>query len=404
MERTSQRDGPALTISVPRQAAASRRAARALNVFAALGAVALAAAQPGPAFGLSAPATTGAQEGHAGHGASPGGPYLYVANQEAAAVTVIDLETNEVAEIIDLEAMGYGANAKPHHIAVEPDGSFWYVSLIAADRVLKFDRDNELVASVEFTRPGLLAIHPGGRWLFVGRSMAAVNPPQRIGRIDRISMEVEEYDVFIPRPHALAVSPDGESVFTGSLGENSVVTVNAESGEANLLRLPGSGEQPHVLVQYAISPDGRTLVATAELSAKLLVFDVTDPASPKLARQLDVGARPWHPSWSADGRWVWFGNLGADEVTLVDASDWSVAAVVDGEGLSQPHGSALSPDGSRLYVANRNETGAYASADRMGYEAPGGTVVVIDTGRREIVAVIETPPYASGIGLASAPR
>lgn len=332
------------------------------------------------------------------------GPYLYVANQEAAAVTVIDLATHEVVEIIDLEAMGYGANAKPHHIAVEPDGSFWYVSLIAANQVLKFDRDNRLVAEVAFERPGLLALHPNEPWLFVGRSMAAVNPPQRIGRIDRASMEVEEYDVFIPRPHALLASPDGAWVYAGSLGENSVVTVEAESGDAELLRLPGSGEMPHVLVQYAISPDGRTLVATAEMTAKLLVFDVSEPTAPQLVGDLDVGARPWHPSWSEDGRWIWFGNLGANEVTLVDTSDWSVAAVVRGEGLAEPHGSALSPDGTKLYVANRNETGSYTSEDRMGYDAPGGTVVVIDTATREIIDVIETPPYASGIGLASAPR
>lgn len=332
------------------------------------------------------------------------GPYLYVANQEAAAVSVIDLPTHKVVKVIDLEAMGYGANAKPHHIAVEPDGAFWYVSLIAANRVLKFDRENDLVASVEFERPGLLTLHPTEPWLFVGRSMAAVNPPQRIGRIDRTSMEVEEYDVFIPRPHALLASRDGDWVYVGSLGENSVVTVDAESGDADLLRLPGSGQMPHVLVQYALSPDGRTLVATAEMTARLLVFDVSEPTAPALVREVDVGARPWHPSWSADGRWIWFGNLGANEVTLVDASDWSVAAVIRGEGLAEPHGSALSPDGSRLYVANRNETGSYASSDRMGYDAPGGTIVVIDTATREIIDVIETPPYASGIGLASSPR
>ena len=357
----------------------------------ALGVAGLAALLPAPA--RAAPAAF-----------TDTGPFLYVANQEAAAVTVIDLETHEIAEIIDLEAMGYGANAKPHHVAVEPDGSFWYVSLIAANRVLKFNRDNEVIASIEFERPGLLALHPSEPWLFVGRSMAAVNPPQRIGRIDRESMEVEEYDVFIPRPHALLVSPDGEWVYAGSLGENSVVTVDAESGEAELLRLPGSGAMPHVLVQYAISPDGETLVATAEMTARLLVFDVTEPVAPKLVREVEVGTRPWHPSWSADGRWIWFGNLGADEVTLVDTADWSVAAVIRGEGLAEPHGSVLSPDGSRLYVANRNETGAYASSDRMGYDAPGGTVVVIDTATREIIDVIETPPYASGLGLASNPH
>ena len=162
--------------------------------FLALGIAGLAAIYAGGA--AARPASATAAEGR----------YLYVANQEAAAVTVIDLETHEVVEVIDLEAMGFGANAKPHHIAVEPDGSFWYVSLIAANQVLKFDRENNLVASVEFERPGLLALHPAEPWLFVGRSMAAVNPPQRIGRIDRTSMEVEEYDVFIPRPHALLAS------------------------------------------------------------------------------------------------------------------------------------------------------------------------------------------------------
>ena len=332
------------------------------------------------------------------------GPYLYVANQEASAITVIDLSTNEVAEVIDLEAIGYGATAKPHDIAVEPDGSYWYVSLIASNQVLKFDRNNELVGSTEFERPGLLALHPTKNWLFVGRSMAAVNPPQRIGRIDRTTMEVEEFDVFIPRPHAMVVSPDGRWVYTGSLGENSVVTLEAESGDAELLRLPGSGQNPHVIVQYAISPDGGTLVATAELTAKLLVFDLTDPASPELVGELDVGARPWHPSYSPDGRWVWFGNLGANEVTLVDTSDWSVASVVMGEGLAEPHGSVISADGSRLYVANRNERGTYESGDTFGYEAPGGTVVVIDTESGEIIEVIETPPYGTGVGLATSPR
>jgi len=336
--------------------------------------------------------------------AAPAGPLLYVANQDAAAVTVIDQTTNEIWEIIDLEAMGYGANAKPHHIAVEPDGSFWYVSLIAANQVLKFDRDNEFVASVEFERPGLLAIHPTQDWLFVGRSMAAVDPPQRIGRIGRTSMEIEEFEVFIPRPHALESSPDGRWIYTGSLGENSVVTVEAESGDAELLRLPGSGTMPHVLVQYAVSPDGGTLVATAEMTAKLLVFDVTDPTAPELRLEVDVGARPWHPVFSGDGRWIWFGNLGTDEVTLVDTSDWAVAAIVQGDGLAEPHGSALSADGRRLYVTNRNLKGSFLSTRDFGYEGPNGTVVVIDTSTRQIIDVIETPPYAAGVAVASGPR
>jgi len=329
------------------------------------------------------------------------GPFLYVANQEAASVTVIDITTNDVSTVIDLERMGFGATAKPHHIAVEPDGSFWYVSLIAANRVLKFNRANELVASAEFERPGLLALHPTENWLFVGRSMAAVNPPQRIGRVDRATMAIDEFDVFIPRPHALAVGPDGGWVYTASLAENSVVSVEAESGEAELLRLPGSGEHPHVIVQYAISPDGSTLVATAEMTARLLVFDLADPANPALTREVDVGPRPWHPSFTPDGSEVWFGNLGSNEVTVVDTESWTVKDVIKHPAIAEPHGSAISPDGQRVYIASRNEKGTYSGTQDFGFDLPSGTLVVIDRATHRVLGVIETPPYAAGIALAS---
>ena len=56
--------------------------------------------------------------------------------------------------------------AKAHHTAVEPDGSFWYVSLIAAGKVLKFDRQNRLVGDVDFESAaavaGAITPVPGG--------------------------------------------------------------------------------------------------------------------------------------------------------------------------------------------------------------------------------------------------
>ena len=328
-------------------------------------------------------------------------PYLYVANQGAAIVTVIDVSDATVVAVIRLEELGFGPNARPHHVAVEPDGSHWYVSLIGENRVLKFDRENRLVGSLEFERPGMLAIHPTEDWLFVGRSMAAVNPPQRIGMIQRSTMEVEEIDVFVPRPHAIAVSSDGRWVFTSSLAENTIVAVEIESGEAELTRL--GGEEPHVFVQFALSPDGRTLVATAQISGKLLVFDVSDPPDVRLIHEIDVNAEPWHPTYSPDGRFVFFGNLGANTVTVVDAESWTVANVISGEGLSEPHGIAVTPDGRRLFVSSRNVKGAYTPREALGFDEPNGVIAVIDPASRRILQVIEVAPYAAGLGIA-APR
>lgn len=345
----------------------------------------------------SAPTPTA--PGHTGPAAE--GPYVYVANQGAATVTVIDASDASIVAVIRLEELGFGASARPHHVAVEPDGSFWYVSLIGENRVLKFDRENRLVSSLEFERPGMLAVHPTQDLLFVGRSMAAVNPPQRIGMIRRSTMEAEEIDVFVPRPHSIAVSADGRWVFTSSLAENTLVAVNIESGDAELTRL--GGEDPHVFVQFAVSPDGGTLVATAQVSGKLMVFDVSHPPEIRLVREIDVNPEPWHPTYSPDGRYVYFGNLGANTVTVVDAESWSITRVISGEGLSEPHGIAITPDGRRLFISNRNVKGAYAATEALGFEEPNGTIAVIDPVSGRILKVIEVAPYAAGLGVV-APR
>ena len=324
---------------------------------------------------------------------TPEGPRLYVANQEPVTVSVIDIETNSLLRTIDLRELGFSANAKPHHTAVEPDGSFWYVSLIGDGVVLKFSRDDELVGRAEFEVPGLLALHPTEDQLFVGRSMAAVNPPQMIGIIRRSDMSIEEIDVFFPRPHALAVDPRGGHIYSGSLAVNQLASIDLESEELNLVDLEG---EPHTLVQFALSPDGATMVATGQLTGKLLVFDASDPAEIRLRTSVDVGAQPWHPVFTPDGRYVYVGAQESNTISVVDAATWTVADVIEGEGIAEPHGAAVSPDGRYVYVSNRNLNDTYTS--REGRPRGGvGTVVVIDTATRAIVKVIEVDRYAAGM-------
>src|SRR3712207_4268602 len=101
---------------------------------------------------------------------------LYVANQDDATVSIIDARGHKLLETLDLRRYGFGANAKPHHVQVEPDGKSWYVTLIGAGRVVKFDRANKMLGSTQLEVPGLIALHPTQDLMFVGRSMSAVNP------------------------------------------------------------------------------------------------------------------------------------------------------------------------------------------------------------------------------------
>jgi YVTN family beta-propeller protein len=328
------------------------------------------------------------------------GGRLYVASQSSAAVSVIDMSTLEVLETIDLTGLGFTAQAKPHHAAVDPDGEHWYLSLISDWRVLKFDRDNNLVGQAEFETPGMLVADPAENLLYVGRSMAAVNPPQRIGVIDRATMAIEEVDVFMPRPHAIMTAEGGNQVYVASLAVNQMAALQPADEEIELIQVEGD---THTFVQFAISPDGSTLVTGGQMSGLVMVFDLTDPMAPALTNTLEIGGQPWHPTWSPDGRFVYFPQNIANSVAVVDASDWSLAATIEAPSLAEPHGSAISADGSLLFVSGRNTKGGFVTAGKWTDGAEMGTVTVIDTASRQVVKVLEVPPYAAGIG-ASLPR
>ena len=336
---------------------------------------------------------------------------LYVANQGAAMVSVIDMETNMVVRTVDLTALGFPENALPHHIQVEPDGSFWYVSLIAVNTVLKFNRENEIVGRLEMERPGLLALDPVSDKLYAARSMAAVNPPHSIGVIRRAEMTVQEVDVFIPRPHALAIGPRGHSVFTSSLAVNQIATVDPEQESLELTTL--DGDRPHVFIHFAVSPDGGIMVGTTELTSKLFVFDMRRVPDMTPVDTIDVNAAPWHPVFTPDGRWVYVGNNWDNSVTVVDIQRREVARVIEGNGLAQPHGSGVSPDGRYVYIASRNlempeghskAAHVYTPRYDLGDNSRIGTVVVIDTKTQTIVKIIEIEEYGSGIGTAAPAR
>ncbi|MFO8099833.1 MAG: YncE family protein [Salinibacter sp.] len=328
------------------------------------------------------------------------GPNLYVCNQGEATISVIDMASHSVVETVDLTRMGFSENAKPHHVLADPDGSYWYVTLIGDNTILKFNRDNELVDQLsDFEVPGLMALQGRSNRLLAGRSMSAVDPPQSIGILNRDSMTVEEeVDTFFPRPHSLVVGDDGTYGFVASLATNQLMGVNLETGETELTRL--GGEQ-QTLVQFAMTPDGHTLLAGGQRTGQLLLFDARDAPALTTTDTLEVGQQPWHPVITSDGHTAYVPNKGSHSVSVVDLEARTVAATIEGDGLAQPHGTALSPDGQYLFVSNNNREGTYTPT---GDNPDAGTITVIDTDTNEIVKVIEVGTYPSGIGTVGGQR
>ena len=345
-------------------------------------------APAGPARRLAAAALLVAG-GLSGAAAQQPGPIsehlLYVCVQDDAVVAVVDMESLATLSVIRLDALSFGPRAGPHDIAVAPDGRYWYVSLVGEHRVLRFDAENRLVGSTGMETPGMLRLAPGGDLLAVTRSMSAVDPPRWVGIAETSGMVLDEVDVLFPRPHGLAIHPDGRFAYAASLATNQVATIDLASGRVGITDVPGP---PHALVQMAVSADGRTLVATAELSGELLVFGLEDPSAPTVVGSVPLGARPFDPVFSPDGASVWIPLKGADEVAVVERAAWSVSARIAGDGIHEPHAVEFSPDGRRAFVTNSAPPGAEVPAQ----------LVVIDTRTHELEAALPLGSNLTGMG------
>ena len=323
------------------------------------------------------------------------GTRLYVTNQDDATVSVVDANTLKVVQTVDLKTMGFGPNAKPHHAQVEPDGSYWYLTLIGAGKLLKLDRTNRIVGSVDLEVPGLISLDPVDDLIMVAKSMSAVNPPKRIALVRRSDMKLlDEYDTFFPRPHGNVIGPRGDYVYVASLGVNQLASIKVDGGDIKLVDVEGP---PHTFVQLAVSPDGRWLTATAQTSGKLMVFGLSDPSTPTLSTMVDLGGGPFESIFTHDGKRVFVTNLDANEVTVLDPSTWEVVKTIRHEGLSQPHGLALSPDGRYVFVSNRFQSGG--AHDHEGQKPTGdGTLVAICIPTLSVEAVLTVGHYAAGVG------
>ncbi|MBX2821388.1 MAG: hypothetical protein KTR29_16960 [Rhodothermaceae bacterium] len=327
---------------------------------------------------------------------------LFVANQDDALISVIDIDAKLVIRTIDLQndtGFDFSPNAKPHDVEAEPDLSAIYTSLIGENAVVKISIDNleltgQLMDQAFMETPGMLALNPLSDQLFVGRSLSAVSPPRSIGEITRSTMAIKEIEILSQRPHALAISPSGSFVYTASLNENRIHSVPTDSSEVTftLLQAPFNA-----FIHFAISPDGSRLAASGQESNQVMLLDTSAPPGIKRIGGIEVGNQPWHPVWTPDQSYVYVGNLADNSVSVIDANNFIVSQTITGNGLAQPHGSAVSPEGDYVFISNRNVNGAYTPRYNFGTNQNTGTVVVINTATNEIEKVIEVGRYPAGL-------
>jgi WD40 repeat protein len=171
-----------------------------------------------------------------------------------------------------------------------------------------------------------------------------------IWRLDLVSHKVERIVASTRMDSSPQLSPDGRSL----------VFVSDRTGNFQLWRAGADGSNPVQLTKYSSeypgsarwSPDAGRIAfdLRGEEGRAIFVMDMATGATRQWTRWRE-GSRP---SWSRDGRWIYFGDRAPDNRFEV----WKVPTAAPGEPERVTHGSGTdpfdSPDGRTIYFARDN--------------------------------------------------
>lgn len=191
-------------------------------------------------------------------------------------------------------------------------------------------------------------------------------------------------------PCAVAVAPKGDRIYVSDRGAGSVHVVDLGAGFPRR-EIPCSGEP----AELCLSPDGSRLYVAERGASSVAVFDT--------ARGDCVGRIPtdrWPVSLALDA---------AGERLFVGCEDTHVVLAFDLRSpapkllrripvLREPSSIAVTPDGSRIVVANRLPHGRGTDPDLA------ASVTLLDGRSLDLVAHVPLPPGSSGLqGVCSSP-
>jgi YVTN family beta-propeller protein len=283
-------------------------------------------------------ATIPVAAGPHGMAVSGDGRFVYVSGDGSSSMSVIDTASDSVVQTIEV-------GATPHGIALVPDGTTVLVGVYGADRVAFVDTaSRSVVASVAVAKPHTIAVRPDGKVAYV----ASQQPGQfALVVIDLAARAVVRTIALDKPPRDPEFSHDGKFLYVTTAGLNAVRVIDA--GNDQVLGEIATGASPHLGKWFAGSAVGTIVV---QGPGELVSFD---PATRAVLRAYPVGKQP---HWMAsDGKTVWVTNEGSNDVSAVDLASGRTTTIAVGNAprkiVVQPVATkAAAGGGAAVSIAN----------------------------------------------------
>ncbi len=278
---------------------------------------------------------------------SPDHRWLYVANVEGNAVSVVDLSAMRAVRTIE-------GLAQPHNVVFTDDGRKAYIAQAGAHALAVVDvTAHRVVGQIVVAEPALVAARQGATETGVhGVNNAALvratgllfAPDQDAGIVavvDSRTDRVIERVAVGREPWEPYLTPDGHRLLVPNLADETVSVIDTDSRRV-VATLPGGRDMTGVVV----SADSRKAYVIRRGDNLVSVVDLARLA---LAREIPVGKAPEVAARLAGGSKVYVANSGSNDVSVIDTATDRVVATVPNVGL---HPWAVTAPGSGYNICH----------------------------------------------------
>jgi len=248
---------------------------------------------------------------------TPDGRRVYVSSEDATELSVIDTATDKVIKTLDL-------GRSPEGMALSRDAKTLLVAIFDIDKLDVIDTSTlKITAQVSVAKPHGVALSPDGRTAYVGsqdvpdhNAIVVVDIP---GRRVAARLPVDQ------TPRGLTVSPDGKSMYFTEANSADVQVLDTATDKVTT-QIP-VGPIPH---QIAFTPDHKYALAVVQATGQLAIIDA---ASHRVVKDVAVGKFPHWVGLTSDGALAYVTNEGDNTVSVVDmAKEQVVATILVGDG------------------------------------------------------------------------
>jgi len=265
------------------------------------------------------------------------GKTVYMSGDGSANVDVIDTASDRMRRTIQV-------GKTPHGLALTPDGATLLVGVYGEDRVAFVGTAtlNE-AGSVAVPKPHTIAVRPDGAVAYV-----ASQEPGRFALvvIDLKSKSVLRTIALDKPPRDLEFGYDGKALYYTQAGVATVQVLDPTSDRI-VAEIP-TGGSPHIAGVYRGAPAGTAIVQT---TGELLLFD---PATSAPIRSIAVGKQPHWISVAA-GTTAVVTNEGSNDVSVVDLATGAVRTIAVGKAprkvVVQPQAATTTGEAGRISIA-----------------------------------------------------